>query len=408
MGEMHESALWTLSATGNPRFPYRIEIRRGDQRVIALWVQDKWPGSGKQIFCLREGEPTGETSDFTELERVRVNRLERYGKQLSVILDRPNRKRCNFLFLEKPYKNQPGTYEQIFFRTQGGMQQHRSSSRVHLRAHGAYRVVIDSSERYPWKFAGPPVERRRLPAGDYALEVEDALVAVAERKTFENLLTDFAAVKVLHAKLDDLTRWDHAAMVIEAEYRDFLNPQKLKGRWPATHAARVLAELHVLHPRLQIVYAGSRKSAEQWCSAWFAARAKERWHRSQDDGTEAAAGFRDGWRGQTGGSGAGAGADAGGVPAEGSFNRQAVVGEPPAVYGRDRVSSAADSTHELRRVILSAAELPEPFTIQDLRARFPDLPDTRIRSMLHTLRKQGRIERVGGGRNTNWRRCYPE
>jgi len=373
MGEMHESALWTLSATGNPRFPYRIEIRRGDQRVIALWVQDKWPGSGKQIFCLREGEPTGETSDFTELERVRVNRLERYGKQLSVILDRPNRKRCNFLFLEKPYKNQPGTYEQIFFRTQGGMQQHRSSSRVHLRAHGAYRVVIDSSERYPWKFAGPPVERRRLPAGDYALEVEDALVAVAERKTFENLLTDFAAVKVLHAKLDDLTRWDHAAMVIEAEYRDFLNPQKLKGRWPATHAARVLAELHVLHPRLQIVYTGSRKSAEQWCSAWFAARAKELWHRSQDDGTEAAG-----------------------------------VGEPPAVYGRDRVNSAADSTHELRRVILSAAELPEPFTIQDLRARFPDLPDTRIRSMLHTLRKQGRIERVGGGRNTKWRRCYPE
>ena len=375
---MSEQAVWIESETGNPRFPYRIEIRRGAERVIALWVQDKWPGSGKQIFCLRESEPEaggdgGEASEqagLRELDRVPITRLDRYGKQLSVILDRPRRKRCNFLFLEKRYKNKPGSYEQIFFRTQSAMQQHRTASRVQLHAHGAYRVVVDSAERYPWKFGGVPTERRRLPAGDYAVEVDGELAAVAERKTFENMLSDFGAVKVLHGKLADLSRWTHAALVVEAEYRDFLSTAKLAGRWPASHAARVLSELHVLHPSVQIIYAGSRKAAEQWCGAWFAARAKELWHRRQDEPGGEALGD--------------------------------VLGEPPALYGDERVSTPIDTTEALRRVILSDTDLPRPFSIRDLRAAFPGVSDVRIRSTLQTLKREGRIESEGAGRASRW------
>ncbi|MFP4068067.1 MAG: ERCC4 domain-containing protein, partial [Spirochaetaceae bacterium] len=331
---MAEQAVWIESETGNPRFPYRIEIRRGAERVIALWVQDRWPGSGKQIFCLREGEPgpaadgdeAPEQAGLREIDRVPITRLDRYGKQLSVILDRPRRKRCNFLFLEKRYKNKPGSYEQIFFRTQGAMQQHRSASRVQLHGHGAYRVIVDSSERYPWKFGGVPIERRTLPAGDYAVEVHGELAAVAERKTYENMLSDFAAVKVLHGKLADLSRWRHAALIIEAEYRDFLSTAKLAGRWPAAHAARVLSELHVLHPSVQIIYAGSRKAAEQWCGAWFAARAKDLWHRREDE--------------------PGGGSDG---PRSGATESAGqVLGEPPALYGPEGVSTPADTGEELR------------------------------------------------------------
>jgi hypothetical protein len=86
----------------------------------------------------------------------------------------------------------------------------RFSYRIEIRR-GAYRVVVDSAERYPWKFGGVPTERRRLPAGDYAVEVHG----------------------------------------------------ELAGRRPASHAARVLSELHVLHPTVQIIYAGSRKAVEQ-------------------------------------------------------------------------------------------------------------------------------------------------
>ncbi len=395
---MQTQAVWILSSTGNPRFPYRVEIRRGEERILALWLQNKWPGSGKQIFCLREGgsedEAAPDTTDFDEIERVQITHLERYGKQLSVVLDRPTRKRCNFLFLEKRYKNKPGTYEQIFFRTQTGMQQHRSGSRVQLHAHGAYRILIDSGERYPWRFTGPPTERRRLPVGDYALELDGALAAILERKTFENILSDFAALRVLHAKLDDLGRWEHAAMVIEAEYRDFLSPRKLKGRWPASHAARVLAELHVLHPSVQIVYAGSRKSAEQWADAWFAARAKDIWHRNQDDRTFHG---RPSEREQRSRQPA---ADIRPVATQ-------LLGEPPPVYGSRRVRNTRDTAHALRSLIL-VGDLPDPFTIQDLRLQFPDLPDQRIRSTLQALKQQGRLERVGSGRRSAWRRCAAE
>ena len=384
---MSARAEWILSSTENPKFPFRVEIRRGDERVIALWLQDKWPGAGKQIFCLREGEPSEEAPldgpEFQELERVQITRLERLGKQLSVVLDRPTRKRCNFLFLEKRYKNKPGSYEQIFFRTQGGMQQHRSNSRVRLYAHGAYRVLVDSGERYPWKFGGVPTERRKLAAGDYALEIDRQILAVVERKTFDNILTDFSSLQVLHAKLADLSRWNRAAMVIEAEYRDFLNPKKLQGRWPATHAARVLSELHALHHSLQIVYTGSRKAAEQWTAAFFAACAKAEWHTRQDD-----------------------------RPVSPDYHLNDAdapvaqrVGEAPPIYGSNRVRSTQDTTHELRTLIESGDDLPQPFSIQNLRDRFPEVPDSRIRSILQTLKSHGLIERIGSGPRATWRRA---
>ncbi|WP_018526372.1 ERCC4 domain-containing protein [Alkalispirochaeta alkalica] len=374
---MENPALWILYTTGNDRFPYRVEIRRGTEQVIALWTQDKWPGSGKQIFCIREGEPDGEPWQFTEVERVPVVRLERFGKQLTVILDRPTRKRCNFLFLQKRYKNRPGTYEQIFFRTQQGMNQHRSSSRVRLPpGHSPYRVIVDSAERYPWKFPGPATERRKLPAGDYALEIDHQLHAVVERKTFENLLSDFSSLQGLHAKLDDLGRWDHAAVVIEAEYRDFLNPRKMEGRWPITHALRVLAELHVVHRGIQFVYAGSRKAGEQWTNAWFSARAKELWHRREEP-----------------------------HPDQDQPDRVAQAGEPPAVYAADNLRSSGDSTQDLRQLILDGAALEEPFSIAELRTLVPDLPDQRLRTTMQNLKKEGRLERIGAGRAARWRRC---
>lgn len=366
---------WIESETANPRFPYRIEIRRGDERVIALWVQARWPGGGKQIFCLREGDGEDadadgfDPSEFPIIERVPVTRLERYGKQLSVILDRPRRKRCNFLFLSKNYKNKPGSYEQIFFRTQSGMQQHRSASRVKLQGRGAYRVVIDSAERYPWRFGSTETERRTLPAGDYAVDVEGELMAVAERKTFENLLSDVGSVRVLHAKLEDLSRYRHAAMVIEAEYRDFLSTRKLNGRWPASHTARVLAELHVLHPGVQIVYAGSRKAAEQWCAAWFDARAKAAYQQLQDTDTSAPSGF--------------------------------ALGEPPLDYGVRATST--DTSETVRRAILSSPTLPRPFAMADLRKAFPEVSDTRLRAVLQSLKRAGRVVSEGAGRGTQWR-----
>lgn len=94
--------------------------------------------------------------------------LKRQGKRVEIILDRPSKKRCDFLFLKKR-KASGEPYEQIFFRTQTGLSSHRSRGRLLLYGGGTLSVVVDSAERYPWKFSKADSRRDKLPVGDYAL-----------------------------------------------------------------------------------------------------------------------------------------------------------------------------------------------------------------------------------------------
>jgi len=121
--------------------------------------------------------------------------------------NRPQRKRCEFLAIEKPRRDGSGTYEQVFFRTESGIRAHRSRSRVELRtAPTELSVVIDSAERYPWAFPGASVTKRKLPVGDYGLMIDERLTAIVERKSFDNLLGDIGALQALHHQLADLAR----------------------------------------------------------------------------------------------------------------------------------------------------------------------------------------------------------
>ena len=184
-------AFWVVERTLDRHFPFRITIVQDGRTLLAVRTQSDWPGAGSQIFCLRETEFDG-TEPLEPVERVPVAHLTRLGRKLSVTLDRGQRKRCEFLKVEKPYRDRPGTYEQIFFRTEQGVRAHRTSGRVELLTRSDLEVVIDSAERYAWRFPAARVTRRKLPIGDYALEVEDRIAAVVERKTLDNLLTDFA------------------------------------------------------------------------------------------------------------------------------------------------------------------------------------------------------------------------
>ena len=100
------SLWWILESTDNQKFPYRLSIKKDDVTVLCLRVQNRWPGAGSQIFCLKDSEDYSEP--LKEIERVPVVSLNRYGKRLSVVLDRPTNKRCEFLFLKKKYKKKDG------------------------------------------------------------------------------------------------------------------------------------------------------------------------------------------------------------------------------------------------------------------------------------------------------------
>jgi hypothetical protein len=255
------------------RFPYRVQIRDGSGRpLLTLRTQDRWPGANVNIFCLREPEDAAEPEAAEEVERLEIVALQRRGVRLSVVLDRRTHKRCDFLFLKRAYKQRPGeTYEQIYWQSQTAMVQRRPKvAPAVLRSRHKLEIVIDNRERYPWRFAGATLMRRNLACGDYALLDGERILAVVERKTFENLLADFGVMPLLHQRLMELASHRYNALVIEAPYEDFLNPAKVH-HYSAPFCAAAIADLYAAHPDLRIVFCSNRKTANLWTASFFAA-----------------------------------------------------------------------------------------------------------------------------------------
>lgn len=118
-------ALWTVERTLHRRFPFRVTIEQDGRPLLAVRAQSAWPGPGQQVFCLRERALDPE-EHLEPLERVPVAHLGRVGRKLTVVLDRPNRKRCEFLVVPKVSEKDGRAYEQVFFRTESGIRAHRS------------------------------------------------------------------------------------------------------------------------------------------------------------------------------------------------------------------------------------------------------------------------------------------
>ncbi|MCR4431846.1 MAG: ERCC4 domain-containing protein [Tepidanaerobacteraceae bacterium] len=347
--------LWILESVENDKFPYRLTIQNDGKEVLCLRVQSRWPGAGSQIFCLRESEDYSDPVE--EIERVPIISLNRYGKRLSVVLDRPANKRCEFLFLKKKYKTKEGEYEQIFWRTQQGLKERKPRVKLTARGDSQIHVLIDTNEKYPWKFQECVVERKALPAGDYALLRDDGIFAVVERKTFENLISDFNDIAILHQKLGELEAYKHSAMVVEANYSDFLNTGKLTAYTPS-YAAKVLAELSALHPGTKIVFAGNRKLANEWTLRFFQAIESHERDTLPDKIAEKAASYG------------------------------ASPGFKGGVY------------YDIRKYILD--ESHDELTVAELKDKFPDAPESTIKRVLRDLKNKGLITIMGRGRKSRW------
>jgi len=122
-------------------------------------------------------------------------------------------------------------------------------------------VAVDTREKYSWRFAGRQitVQRRALPCGDYGVVLNERVIAVVERKTLENLATSLSE-GTLSFQMQRLAEVGRSAVVIEGGYPDLFRAQPSRGTW----LADMLGRLAVRYPEVPIVFAGSRKFAEEW------------------------------------------------------------------------------------------------------------------------------------------------
>ena len=265
---------WLLYKTGHERFPFRLLVEHAPGTFLCFDVQDRWPGPGKSVFCLARPEVRAEDLplDREPEDSCAITFIRRYGRKLTVLLDRKNRKRSWFLTIEKRSKTTPGkTYAQTFWITQASAAARRGGAYLSSRgkAHDL-AIVRDSRERYGYSFPRHEVAREAMPVGDYALrDATGALVAVVERKTRDQFLADIGTLEVMRARLLEMTaRYRNCALVIEADYSDLVNPKKARF-YSAGLVADVIAELATAYPGLQVAFCSNRKFAAEWVERYF-------------------------------------------------------------------------------------------------------------------------------------------
>ena len=147
--------------------PYLVRIPLGRDGIV-LKARDTWPRTAK-IYCHRADRWPEEPE---LVERVPVRACVRRGAAIDLVLDRGRESRSQFVLTRIR-----GGREAIFWQSARTAKQARpavTAPRGRAQGLGELRVLVDLQERYPYRFAqhAVTVDRRRLAAGDYAVEVE--------------------------------------------------------------------------------------------------------------------------------------------------------------------------------------------------------------------------------------------
>lgn len=227
---------------------------------LLLKAKDSWPRATR-VYChaLEEDWPDG----AEVIEQVPVAVCRRRGAAVDLVLDRPRLARSQFVFTE--VHGRPA----VFWQTQAAARRANPGGRVPRRRSLADVVVtIDTRERYPYRFVAQAArtERVALAAGDYGARDGEVLIASVERKTAEDLVTSLSD-GTLAFQLQRLADLPHAAVVVEGHYADLYRQPGARAAW----LADVLTRLQVRYQEIPIVFAGSRRFAEEWTFRFLAA-----------------------------------------------------------------------------------------------------------------------------------------
>jgi hypothetical protein len=239
--------------------PYLVRLPLPEGAVV-LKVRDVWPRTAK-IYC---HHALGWPDEPDVVERVGVRVCERRGAAVDLVLDRGRENRSQFVFTQARGR------DVIFWQSARTTRQARPNVALPTaRAAGQQlEIIVDSHERYPWTFAHQQAttRRRALPAGDYAVEVDEVVVASVERKSLADLVSTMTGGKLRYL-LADLAALPHAAVVVEDRYSAVF---KLEHVRPAT-IADGLGEAAARFPAVPIVFADTRPLAQEWAYRFLGA-----------------------------------------------------------------------------------------------------------------------------------------
>jgi hypothetical protein len=239
--------------------PYLVRVPLGRDGIV-LKARDVWPRTAK-VYC----HPAAGWPDQPDVvERAPVRSCTRRGAAIDLVLDRGRENRSQFVFAQARGR------QVIFWQSRRTNRKARPAVVLPTRrASGSVLdIVVDTRERYPWRFAAQQATTRRgaLTVGDYAVEHEGSLVAVVERKSLDDLATT-ASTGGLPTLLAGLAVVARAALVVEDRYGAvFRHPHVRPGA-----LAELVAEAQVRVPTVPIVFADTRKLAEEWAFRFLGA-----------------------------------------------------------------------------------------------------------------------------------------
>ena len=269
--------------------PFLVRIPLGPNGVVVK-AKERWPRTAK-VYCHRaEAWP----ADADVVERVPTRVCTSRGASIELVLDRGRENRSQFVLTRA--KGRPV----IFWQSARTTKQARPNVRLPTaRAAGVTKqpadtgdeldsassdfvvpgppagsltVVVDSHERYAWRFRHQQVTttKRRLDVGDYAVEAGGRVVAAVERKSLDDLVSSLLSGKLRFA-LAELSSIPRAAVVVEERYSRIFS---LTYARPAV-VADAVAECLARHPSVPIVFAETRPLAQEWTYRFLAAAAHE-------------------------------------------------------------------------------------------------------------------------------------
>ena len=255
------SALFRIARNpdADSTLPFILWLPMSPQPLV-LKAKDTWPRTAK-VYCHRSEWP----DDPEIVDEVPIRSCQRRGVAIDLVLDRTRENRSQFVITALQ-----GGREGIFWQTAKTTRKTRPGMRLPTKrsAAGVLEILVDTRERYAWKFEGQQARttKRALTVGDYGVELDGELVGVVERKKLDELAGNVVDGSLL-LTLGELSSTRRAAIVVEDRWADVF---RLRFVSPAM-VAEMLAAAQVRYPNVPIVFCETRPLAQEWAYRFLGA-----------------------------------------------------------------------------------------------------------------------------------------